>query len=60
MQRPLLTSIQSRLNPHLGQAGSPYARTVKPVTILPANLPDPGLVFDGKLLTTVSTTMIDN
>jgi hypothetical protein len=32
--------------PHLGQAGSFYARTVTPQTLQPGVLPDPGLIFD--------------
>ncbi|KAK2808634.1 hypothetical protein FQN50_004498 [Emmonsiellopsis sp. PD_5] len=32
--------------PKLGAANTPYARSVNPVTIQPAALPDPGLIFD--------------
>lgn len=32
--------------PHLGQAGSSYARTVAPQTLQPGVPPDPGVVFD--------------
>jgi hypothetical protein len=32
--------------PHMGAAGSPYARTVTPQTLAPSVLPDAGLVFD--------------
>ena len=32
--------------PHLGAAGSSYARTVCPQTLQPGALPDPGVVFD--------------
>lgn len=32
--------------PHLGKAGQPYARTVKPLTLKQGVLPDPGVVFD--------------
>jgi len=32
--------------PHLGRAGSPYARTVTPQTLTPGAPPDPGLVFE--------------
>ena len=32
--------------PHLGKAGSYYARTVTPQTLQPGVLPDPGLIFD--------------
>lgn len=38
------------LQPDLGRAGQPYARTVTPLRSLPlASLPDPGLVFDALL-----------
>jgi len=40
--------LQSRISPHLGRAGGPYAKTVTAKTILPADLPDPELVFEGK------------
>lgn len=32
--------------PHLGKAGSSYARTVTPQTLAPSVLPDAGLIFD--------------
>jgi hypothetical protein len=32
--------------PHLGKAGSRYARTVTPQTLKPGVLPDPGVIFD--------------
>ena len=32
--------------PHIGAAGMPYARTVKPELLQPVSLPDPGVVFD--------------
>ncbi|KIW99798.1 uncharacterized protein Z518_10726 [Rhinocladiella mackenziei CBS 650.93] len=32
--------------PHLGKAGSYYARTVPPQTLKPGVLPDPGVIFD--------------
>ncbi|PGH34606.1 prostaglandin-endoperoxide synthase 2 [[Emmonsia] crescens] len=32
--------------PRLGAANTPYARSVRPTTIQPAALPDPGLIFD--------------
>jgi hypothetical protein len=34
------------LYPHLGKAGSSYARTVTPQTLAPSVLPDAGLIFD--------------
>lgn len=39
-------SRNSLTNPHLGRAGMPYARTVKPETVQPAVLPEPGQIFD--------------
>jgi linoleate 8R-lipoxygenase / 9,12-octadecadienoate 8-hydroperoxide 8R-isomerase len=35
--------------PHIGQAGAPYARTVKPETVTPIDRPDPGVIFDSLL-----------
>lgn len=35
--------------PHLGKAGQPYARTVKPLTLKQGVLPDPGVIFDAVL-----------
>ncbi|PGH18399.1 hypothetical protein AJ79_00467 [Helicocarpus griseus UAMH5409] len=32
--------------PQLGAANTPYARSIRPLTITPAALPDPGLIFD--------------
>lgn len=32
--------------PHMGKAGTPYARTVKPMTLMPMSQPDAGYVFD--------------
>ncbi|OJD23853.1 hypothetical protein ACJ73_04793 [Blastomyces percursus] len=32
--------------PRLGAANTPYARSIRPITIQPAALPDPGLIFD--------------
>ncbi|KAJ5174494.1 uncharacterized protein N7482_000371 [Penicillium canariense] len=32
--------------PWLGAANTPYCRTIPPLTIQPAGLPDPGLIFD--------------
>ena len=34
------------MQPNLGRAGTAYSRTVKPMTLTPMSLPDPGLVFD--------------
>lgn len=40
------SSYNNVMYPHLGKAGSPYARSVKPMTKMPGALPDPYLVFD--------------
>jgi linoleate 10R-lipoxygenase len=32
--------------PHMGEAGSSYARTVSPQTLQPGALPDPGVIFE--------------
>ncbi|KAF2005119.1 heme peroxidase [Amniculicola lignicola CBS 123094] len=42
-------SNNSLLHPQLGAAGTPYARTVRPVTTQTPALPDPGVVFDSVL-----------
>ncbi|KAI9829319.1 MAG: hypothetical protein M1819_006382 [Sarea resinae] len=39
-------SNNNRLYPQLGKAGSPYARSVEPVTQLPGALPEAGSIFD--------------
>lgn len=39
-------SDNSYLHPRLGAAHESYARTVKPATIQPGNLPDPAVLFD--------------
>lgn len=39
-------SFNSLIHPQLGQAGTPYARTVKPSMIQTPARPDPGVVFD--------------
>lgn len=39
-------SSNNILYPHLGKAGSSYARTVTPQTLKPGVLPDPGVIFD--------------
>lgn len=38
--------FNNAMNPHLGQAGAPYARTVPSVTPALGALPDPGDLFD--------------
>ncbi|KAK5270764.1 hypothetical protein LTR96_004042 [Exophiala xenobiotica] len=35
--------------PHLGAAGQPYARTVRPRSLRPVARPDPGVIFDSIL-----------
>lgn len=45
----LLTAHQNVFWPHIGAAGSPYARSVRPRTIQAAALPDPGTLFDSLL-----------
>ncbi|KAK3988374.1 heme peroxidase [Cladorrhinum sp. PSN332] len=39
-------SYNSMLHPHLGRAGTPYAKTVRSVKRLQGVKPDPGLLFD--------------
>lgn len=39
-------SYNNVMYPQLGASGSPYARSVKPMTKMPAAPPDPYLVFD--------------
>ncbi|RPA72611.1 putative fatty acid oxygenase PpoA [Ascobolus immersus RN42] len=39
-------SCNNILYPHLGKAGTPYARSIKPLTPQPGALPDAGLIFD--------------
>lgn len=39
---------QNIMYPHLGKAGSPYARTVTTKTQVTGVLPDPSTIFDGK------------
>ena len=36
--------------PQLGAKGSPYARSVIPTHTQDINLPDPGLIFDSKII----------
>lgn len=40
------SKFNSALNPHLGQAGAPYAQTVPSKTHPLGALPDPGNIFD--------------
>jgi hypothetical protein len=42
--------MKNLLYPHVGKANTPYAKSVKSVHIGPANLPDPGILFDGEFL----------
>lgn len=41
-------SNNNMLYPSLGKAGTPYAKSVKPMTAQPGALPDSGLLFDSK------------
>jgi linoleate 8R-lipoxygenase / 9,12-octadecadienoate 8-hydroperoxide 8R-isomerase len=43
-------SFNNVMWPHLGAAGTPYARSVKPETVTPIALPDPGVVFDSLMV----------
>lgn len=38
------------MQPRIGAARTPYARTVRPVTITPSYRPDPGTIFDSILV----------
>jgi linoleate 8R-lipoxygenase/9,12-octadecadienoate 8-hydroperoxide 8R-isomerase len=49
MYRKADGSNNNILWPHIGAAGAPYARTVKPSQLQPIALPDPGVVFDSLL-----------
>lgn len=42
-------SNNNLLFPHIGKAGQPYARTVRPKRMQPSSRPDPGVVFDAVL-----------
>jgi linoleate 8R-lipoxygenase/9,12-octadecadienoate 8-hydroperoxide 8R-isomerase len=39
-------SFNSLVNPNVGKAGTPYARTTAPKAMQPGALPDPGVIFD--------------
>jgi linoleate 8R-lipoxygenase/9,12-octadecadienoate 8-hydroperoxide 8R-isomerase len=39
-------SFNSLVNPNVGKAGTPYARTTAPKAMQPGALPDPGIIFD--------------
>ncbi|KAE9992939.1 hypothetical protein EG327_007247 [Venturia inaequalis] len=39
-------SFNSLVNPNIGKAGTPYARTAAPKAMQPGALPDPGVIFD--------------
>ncbi|QDS73559.1 hypothetical protein FKW77_001022 [Venturia effusa] len=39
-------SFNSLVNPNVGKAGTPYARTAAPKAMQPGSLPDPGVIFD--------------
>lgn len=38
--------LQNYMFPHLGEANTPYARSVRPQTLMPADPPDAGVLFD--------------
>jgi linoleate 10R-lipoxygenase len=42
-------SNNSYIFPKLGAANTPYARSVRPITVQPGAYPDPGLIFDSIL-----------
>ncbi|KAK6355021.1 hypothetical protein TWF696_004148 [Orbilia brochopaga] len=42
-------SFNNILYPHLGKAGTPYARSVRPMKMMPGARPDPNLIFDALL-----------
>jgi linoleate 8R-lipoxygenase/9,12-octadecadienoate 8-hydroperoxide 8R-isomerase len=46
------------LNPHIGKAGTGYAKYVKSVFMQPAVLPNPGTLFDGMLSLTLLTVAL--
>lgn len=41
--------VKNGLWPHIGAAGSPYARTVRPSSLQPSNRPAPEALFDSLL-----------
>lgn len=45
-----LTRDQNIVQPHIGAANTPYARSVRSVTVQPAYLPDPGTIFDSVMV----------
>ncbi|KAF3902542.1 hypothetical protein ABW21_db0205477 [Orbilia brochopaga] len=45
-------SYNNILYPHLGKAGTPYARSVRPMKKMPGARPDPNLIFDALLART--------
>lgn len=48
-EKLLLIFEQNMLWPHIGAAGTPYARSCQPRTVLPGALPDPEVLFDSLL-----------
>jgi hypothetical protein len=49
-------SYNSLKHPNLGKANTPYARSVKPLTIQPVAQPDPGVIFDSLMARTKANT----
>ena len=50
LRKRLLIRDQNIRWPQLGAANTPYARSVQPQTIMPADLPDPGVLFDSVMV----------
>lgn len=46
----LTISMQNIVQPNLGAANTPYARSVRSLTVQPASLPDPGTIFDSVMV----------
>lgn len=50
---------QNIMYPHLGAAGSPYARTVTPQHPRPSVLPEPSVIFDSECSSLIAATSTD-
>lgn len=46
----LTISMQNIVQPNIGAANTPYARSVRSQTVQPASLPDPGTIFDSVMV----------
>lgn len=42
--------MQNIVQPNIGAANTPYARSVRSLTVQPAYLPDPGTIFDSVMV----------